>query len=123
MRLLAESGYGPDNPVEVKVLISTSGSGQMQPLAMNEYIQQNLAEVGIALDFEVLAWESLFPNWRRGAEDPSSRGAHATNITSAGSIRSPPSIASCIRAWRRPTASTGATWTTPSTTACSMRHG
>ncbi len=81
MRLLAESGYGPDNPVEVKVLISTSGSGQMQPLAMNEYIQQNLAEVGIALDFEVLDWESLFPNWRRGAEDPSSRGAHATNIT------------------------------------------
>ncbi|PWV75884.1 ABC-type transport system substrate-binding protein [Halomonas sp. A11-A] len=81
MRLLAESGYGPDNPVEVKVLISTSGSGQMQPLAMNEYIQQNLAEVGIALDFEVLDWESLFPNWRRGAEDPSSRGAHATNIS------------------------------------------
>ncbi|MCE8041651.1 ABC transporter substrate-binding protein [Halomonas daqingensis] len=81
MRLLEESGYGPDNPVEVKVLISTSGSGQMQPLAMNEYIQQNLAEVGIALDFEVLDWESLFPNWRRGAEDPSSRGAHATNIT------------------------------------------
>jgi ABC-type transport system substrate-binding protein len=81
MRLLAESGYGPDNPVEIKVLISTSGSGQMQPLAMNEYIQQNLAEVGIALDFEVLDWESLFPNWRRGAEDPSSRGAHATNIT------------------------------------------
>ena len=82
-RLLAESGFSPENPVDVKVLISTSGSGQMQPLAMNEYIQQNLAEVGIALDFEVLDWESLFPNWRRGADDPSSRGAHATNITFA----------------------------------------
>lgn len=79
--LLAESGFGPDNPVEVKVLISTSGSGQMQPLTMNEYIQQNLAEVGIALEFEVLDWESLFPNWRRGAADPSSLGAHATNVT------------------------------------------
>ncbi|MCC5900521.1 MAG: ABC transporter substrate-binding protein [Halomonas sp.] len=82
-RLLAESGFSPENPVEIKVLISTSGSGQMQPLAMNEYIQQNLAEVGIALDFEVLDWESLFPNWRRGAGDASSRGAHATNITFA----------------------------------------
>ncbi len=80
-RLLAESGYGPDNPLNIKVLISTSGSGQMQPLAMNEYIQQNLADVGIALEFEVLDWESLFPNWRRGAKDPSSRDAHAINIT------------------------------------------
>lgn len=80
-RLLSDSGYGPDNPVEIKVLISTSGSGQMQPLAMNEYIQQNLAEVGIELDFEVLDWESLFPNWRRGADHQTSRDAHATNIT------------------------------------------
>ncbi|WP_142848040.1 ABC transporter substrate-binding protein [Telmatospirillum sp. J64-1] len=80
-RLLAESGYGPGNPVNVKVLISTSGSGQMQPLAMNEYIQQNLRDVGINIEFEVLDWESLFPNWRRGAADPSSLGAHATNIS------------------------------------------
>ena len=34
-------------PVKVKILISASGSGQMQPLPMNEYVQQNLAEVGI----------------------------------------------------------------------------
>ena len=80
-RLLAESGYGPDNPVEIKVLISTSGSGQMQPLAMNEYIQQTFAEVGIELEFEVLDWESLFPNWRRGADHETSLEAHATNIT------------------------------------------
>ena len=80
-RLLAESGYGPDNPVEIKVLISTSGSGQMQPLAMNEYIQQTFTEVGIELEFEVLDWESLFPNWRRGADHETSLGAHATNIT------------------------------------------
>ncbi|SDL60337.1 ABC-type transport system, substrate-binding protein [Franzmannia pantelleriensis] len=80
-RLLAESGYGPDNPVEIKVLISTSGSGQMQPLAMNEYIQQTFSEVGIELEFEVMDWESLFPNWRRGADHETSLDAHATNIT------------------------------------------
>ena len=42
-KLLAEAGYGPSKPVNVKILISASGSGQMQPLPMNEYIQQNLA--------------------------------------------------------------------------------
>jgi len=79
--LLAQSGYGPDNPVRAKVLISTSGSGQMQPLTMNEYIQQTLGEVGIRIEFEVLDWESLFPNWRRGAQHETSRGAQATNVS------------------------------------------
>ncbi len=83
MELLEEAGYGPDNPVEVKMLISTSGSGQMQPQAMNEVIQQQLAEVGINVEFEVLVWESLFDNWRQGADHPDSRGAHGTNITFA----------------------------------------
>ena len=83
LALLEEAGYGPDNPVDVKVLISTSGSGQMQPQPMNELIQQQLAAVGINVDFEVLVWETLFDNWRQGAEHPDSRGAHATNITFA----------------------------------------
>ncbi|QJQ95547.1 MULTISPECIES: ABC transporter substrate-binding protein [Halomonadaceae] len=83
MRLLAQSGHGPDNPVRARALISTSGSGQMQPLAMNEYIQQSLAEVGIELEFEVLDWESLFPNWRHGADHATSRGAHSTNVSFA----------------------------------------
>ncbi|TVQ59424.1 MAG: ABC transporter substrate-binding protein [Spirulina sp. DLM2.Bin59] len=83
LALLADAGYGPDNPLDVKVLISTSGSGQMQPQPMNELIQQQLAAVGINVDFEVLVWETLFDNWRQGAEHPDSRGAHATNITFA----------------------------------------
>jgi len=79
--LLAEAGYGPDNPVEITALISTSGSGQMQPLAMNEYIQQTMADVGIELSFEVLEWENLFTNWREGVSSPSSAGAHTTNVS------------------------------------------
>ncbi|MFN3579095.1 MAG: ABC transporter substrate-binding protein [Pseudomonas sp.] len=81
--LLAEAGFGPDKPVNAKVLISASGSGQMQPLQMNELIQQQLSEVGINISFEVLVWETLFNNWRQGAKDPASLGAHATNITFA----------------------------------------
>ena len=81
--LLAEAGYGPGNPLKAKVLISASGSGQMQPLQMNELIQQQLKEVGIEIEFEVLVWETLFNNWRQGAADQASLGAHATNITFA----------------------------------------
>jgi len=79
--LLAKSGFGPDNPAKVKILISASGSGQMLPLAMNEYIQQNLAEVGIEVEFEVMEWQSLLDRWRAGAKSPDSLGAHAINVS------------------------------------------
>ncbi|PKU25512.1 ABC transporter substrate-binding protein [Telmatospirillum siberiense] len=82
-RLLKEAGYSKDHPIKAKILISASGSGQMLPLAMNEFIQQNLAEVGIALEFEVLEWQTLYANWRQGAKDPASRGGTATNVSFA----------------------------------------
>lgn len=82
-RLLKEAGFSKDHPVKAKILISASGSGQMLPLAMNEYIQQNLADVGIQIEFEVLEWQTLFANWRQGSTDPASRGADATNVSFA----------------------------------------
>jgi peptide/nickel transport system substrate-binding protein len=80
-KLLAEAGYGPDKPLKTKVLISPSGSGQMQPLPMNEFIQQNLAEVGIQVEFEVVEWNQLINIWRAGAKDASARGGTAMNYT------------------------------------------
>jgi peptide/nickel transport system substrate-binding protein len=80
-KLLAEAGYGPDKPVKTKVLISPSGSGQMQPLPMNEFVQQSLAEVGIQVDFEVVEWNQLINIWRAGSKDPSSRGGTAMNYS------------------------------------------
>ena len=79
MKLLGEAGYSLNKPLMVKAIISTSGSGQMQPLPMNELIQQNLAAIGIKVDFEVMEWNALLASWRAGAKDPSSRGAHSTN--------------------------------------------
>ena len=38
-KLLAEAGYGPNKPVELKVFVAASGGGQMLPLPMNETIQ------------------------------------------------------------------------------------
>jgi peptide/nickel transport system substrate-binding protein len=80
-KLLAEAGFGPSNPVKAKILISSSGSGQMQPLPMNEYIQQNLAEVGIKVDFEVVEWNTLINLWRAGAKSEQAKGANGINFS------------------------------------------
>jgi peptide/nickel transport system substrate-binding protein len=80
-KLLAEAGFSPSNPVKTKVLISSSGSGQMQPLPMNEYIQQKLAEVGIKVDFEVVEWNTLINLWRAGAKSDQVKGANAMNYS------------------------------------------
>lgn len=77
--LLAEAGYGPDNPLQITAMISPSGSGQMQPLPMNELMQQQLAEVGVKLDFEVTEWQSLRAQRGKGPLDPSAEGIHALN--------------------------------------------
>src|SRR5712671_207452 len=82
-KLLAEAGYGPGKPLKIKVQISASGSGQMQPIGMNEYIQQQLKDVNVDVEFDVLVWETLFNNWRLGAKDPAARGASAINVSFA----------------------------------------
>ena len=80
-KLMAEAGYGPGKPLTTKILISASGSGQMQPLPMNEFVQQNLAEIGIKIDFEVVEWNTLINIWRAGAKHESARGATGMNYT------------------------------------------
>ncbi|MCZ8041235.1 MAG: ABC transporter substrate-binding protein [Beijerinckiaceae bacterium] len=78
-KLLKEAGYGPDKPVKVKVIISPSGSGQMQPLPMNEFIKENFRDVGIDMEFEVLDWEALRTRRRLGAFAPENKGRHGVN--------------------------------------------
>jgi ABC-type transport system substrate-binding protein len=80
-KLLAEAGYSAQKPVKVKMLISASGSGQMLPLQMNEYIQQNLKAVGIDVEFEVVEWQALLDLWRAGGKAPQIKGAHGVNIS------------------------------------------
>jgi peptide/nickel transport system substrate-binding protein len=80
-KLLAEAGYGPSKPLTTKILISASGSGQMQPLPMNEFVQQSLAEVGIKVEFEVVEWNTLINIWRAGAKADMSRGATGMNYS------------------------------------------
>ncbi len=79
LRLMGEAGYSLKNPLKVKAIISPAGSGQMQPMLMNELIQQNLAAVGIDVEFDVRDWNALLANWRAGAMDATTNGAHSTN--------------------------------------------
>jgi len=81
--LMEESGFSADNPVQVKVQTSASGSGQMQPIPMNEYVQQSLRDCYFDVELDVLEWNTLFTNWRRGADDESANGAHAINVSFA----------------------------------------
>ena len=81
--LMKEAGYGPDKKLAVKTQTSASGSGQMLPLPMNEYLQQALAECYFDVSLDVIEWNTLFTNWRRGTKDARANGANATNVTYA----------------------------------------
>jgi peptide/nickel transport system substrate-binding protein len=82
-KMMQEAGYGPNKHLVVKIQTSASGSGQMMPLPMNEYLQQALAECYFDVQFDVIEWNTLLTNWRRGAKDPSANGANAVNVTYA----------------------------------------
>ncbi len=82
-KLMAEAGHSAAKPLKVKIQISASGSGQMQPLPMNEFVQQSLKACHFDVQFDVIEWNTLFTNWRKGAKDPSANGANATNVSFA----------------------------------------
>lgn len=81
--LMTQAGFSAAKPLKVKVQISASGSGQMQPLPMNEFAQQSLKQCFFDVQFDVIEWNTLFTNWRKGAKDPSANGANAVNISFA----------------------------------------
>jgi ABC-type transport system substrate-binding protein len=82
-KLMTEAGHSAAKPLKVKVQTSASGSGQMMPIPMNEYLQQALKECFFDVELDVIEWNTLFTNWRQGAKDPSARGANAINVTYA----------------------------------------
>ncbi|TCH98989.1 4-phytase [Roseococcus sp. SYP-B2431] len=85
-RLLAEAGYNAQRPLAFKAMISTSGSGQMLPLPMNEFLQQNLREAcGVNLSFEVTEWNTLLTATRAAPGSPQLAGSVALNVSSPSS--------------------------------------
>ena len=101
-RLLKEAGYDAAHPLKLKFVISPSGSGQIQPLPMNEFVQENLRDVGVELTFDIMDWEALRGRRRIAADAPENRGVLGLNnswniadpdmgllSTSASSMRPP----------------------------------
>ena len=74
------AGLRPGNPLQTRVAISASGSGQMQPLLMNGVVHQNLKEIGIEVGFEVVEWDALLVIRREGGAKALQRGATAINV-------------------------------------------
>ncbi len=84
--LLAQAGYGPAKPLAFKVMISSSGSGQMLPLPMNEYVQQTLHDAcGVNVDADVVDWQVLLNASRYTPDNPSLKGDTALNVSSPSS--------------------------------------
>jgi ABC-type transport system substrate-binding protein len=78
--LLKQAGY-EGKRIKTSVLISTSGSGQMLPLPMNEYVQENLRDVGIDLEIIPIEWNTLTLRARRGFRDPENAALGAVNVS------------------------------------------
>src|SRR3984957_3418394 len=62
--LLKEAGC---IPCKLTLAMSTSGSGQMQPLPMNELLKSQMEAVGFQIEFKVMDWNSLIEIGRSGA--------------------------------------------------------
>ena len=105
-KLLAEAGYGPKNPCPATFLISTSGSGQMQPLPMNEAIKESLEDVGFAITLRAMDWEALRARRRAGAAAPENKGGHALN----NSLGTADPIAMIQVAWSKLVPPLGINW-------------
>jgi ABC-type transport system substrate-binding protein len=84
--LLTEAGYTKAKPLSMKVMISTSGSGQMLPLAMNEFMQQSLKEnCDVDVAFDVVEWNTLLTAGRLAPDNAGLHGTVALNISSPSS--------------------------------------
>ena len=74
--LLKEAGCVP---CKITLAISTSGSGQMQPLPMNELVKSNLEAAGFQVTLQVMDWNALLALGRAGTQ--SAPGVDGINIS------------------------------------------
>jgi peptide/nickel transport system substrate-binding protein len=80
--LLKQAGYdGKAKRVKSSMLISTSGSGQMLPLPMNEFVQENLREVGIDLELVPIEWNVMVQRYFKGFQHPDNADLGGMNIS------------------------------------------
>lgn len=100
--LLKEAGC---LPCKITFAISTSGSGQMQPLPMNELVKSNLEEAGFHVTLQTMDWNALLDITRAGVgKFPE---IHAINVSRAAQD---PFNALVRHVWTAAHAPRGANW-------------
>ncbi|NHN31740.1 ABC transporter substrate-binding protein [Paenibacillus agricola] len=73
-KLLAEAGY--PNGFQTTFIVPTSGSGNMWPLPMNEFVQKNLKDIGINVKIQAIEWQTLITTFRTGFAPGTDVGAY-----------------------------------------------
>jgi peptide/nickel transport system substrate-binding protein len=69
-------------PCTIRLAISTSGSGQMQPLPMNELVKAQLEAVGFKVKLDVMDWNALLDVSIKGREKfPQYNGINISRAT------------------------------------------
>ena len=71
-------------PCKITLAISTSGSGQMQPLPMNELIKSQLEEAGFQVNLQVMDWNALLALARGGVRHGAERRRDQCQPRAAG---------------------------------------
>ncbi len=64
--LMEEAGYG--DGVDVTFYVTEGGSGMLEPVPMGEFMQANLAEVGINAEIETYEWNTFLDEVNAGIE-------------------------------------------------------
>jgi peptide/nickel transport system substrate-binding protein len=100
--LLKEAGC---LPCKVTFAISTSGSGQMQPLPMNELVKSQLDAAGFEVTLRSMDWNALLQVGRGGVE--ASPEVSAINISRSGQE---PFNALIRHVWTNAQAPKGSNW-------------
>lgn len=104
-RLLAEAGYSRANPMRTKFIIAPSGSGQMQPLPMNELVKAQLEAAGFQVTLQTMDWNALLQVGREGRE----RHPGISGINISRSLQDP--FNGMFRfVWSRQAAPAGSNW-------------
>lgn len=65
-KLLADAGY--PNGFETTYQVSVDGSGQLIPVPMSEWIQRDLAKIGIKVRLDTYEWNTYLGKWVGGME-------------------------------------------------------
>jgi peptide/nickel transport system substrate-binding protein len=63
------ASVGLKDGFQTTLITSTDGSGQIMPAQMAEFLQQNLAEIGIKVNIRTQEWISYLGVWARGMQE------------------------------------------------------